>query len=98
MQVPEETPSVPHAGPHQGPVAGGSVVPTEEARDLAFAVAMRLLVGHPNRRETAEELAQEAMLRIIRNKKPVRRSWRALVRTTVSRLVWTYQRDEGTQG
>jgi len=70
----------------------------EEARKLAFAVAMCLLVGHHNRRETAEDLAQEAMLRIVRNKKPVRRSWRALVRTTISRLVWNHQRDEGTQG
>jgi hypothetical protein len=37
------------------------------------------------------------MLRICRNKKPIRSSWQALVRTTVTRLVWNHRRDEATR-
>jgi RNA polymerase sigma factor (sigma-70 family) len=69
----------------------------EEAWKLAFAVAMRLLVGQVNRRELAEDITQEAMVRILRHKEPIRRSWKALVRLTVSRLVLNHQRNEATR-
>jgi DNA-directed RNA polymerase specialized sigma24 family protein len=51
----------------------------------------------PHRRDVAEDIAQEALLRMVRNEEPIQTTWQALLRTIVTRLVWNHRRDEETQ-
>ena len=95
MSVPEDIPKTLAAGPGPGSASGGAELPWHEARQLAVGVATRFVGA--NRRDVAEDIAQEAVLRIVKSKVPIRTTWQALLRTIVIRLVSNYRRDEATR-
>jgi DNA-directed RNA polymerase specialized sigma24 family protein len=95
MLVPEDTPKTPAAGPSPGPAFTDKTLPWQAASDFAVAQALGL-VGH-RRRQLGEDIAQEALMRMWRQKPEIRTTWQALLSTIVLRLAWNHLRDERTR-
>lgn len=95
MQVPEDTPSIPLAGPSPGPASGGPEVPWQEATGFAVSVALGV-VGH-RRQQLAEDIAQEALMRMCRPGVVIETTWQALLHTITTRLALNRRRDEATR-